>query len=200
MLDSYLPQRYKVKKAFVVDSRGKISEQIDVVLFDQHYSPFLFNQGGAYYIPAEAVYAVFEVKPDLNKEYLEYAGSKAASVRSLFRTSAAIPYAAGKYAPRPLFDILAGILTGGVEWKPPFGKSFTDVIYNLPPENKIDLGCALQHGAFNIRYKKNKEPRKIEIKEKQPLISFFLNLLFRLQRLGTVPAIDLAEYAKSIKK
>jgi hypothetical protein len=200
MLDSYLPKRYKVKKAFVVDSKGRISEQIDVVLFDQHYSPFLFHQDGAYYVPAEAVYAVFEIKPDLNKGYLDYAGSKVASVRSLFRTSAPIPYAAGKYAPRPLFEILAGILTEEVEWKPPFDKSFLEAIGSLPPEGKIDIGCALKVGAFNIKYKKNKEIRNIEIEEGNPLIFFFLNLLSRMQRQGTASAIDLAEYAKSIGK
>ena len=76
MLQNYLPQRYQVRKAFVLDSTGELSEQIDIVIFDRHYSPFLFNQDGALYVPAESVYAVIEVKQDLNKEQIEYAGSK----------------------------------------------------------------------------------------------------------------------------
>ena len=38
MLQKYLPQRYKAKKAFVLDSMGNISEQIDIVIFDRQYS------------------------------------------------------------------------------------------------------------------------------------------------------------------
>ena len=41
MLSTYLPRRYQVDKAFVIDCKGNISEQIDIVIFDRHYSPFL---------------------------------------------------------------------------------------------------------------------------------------------------------------
>ena len=34
MLQTYLPKRYQAEKAFVVDSEGKFSEQIDIVIFD----------------------------------------------------------------------------------------------------------------------------------------------------------------------
>jgi hypothetical protein len=35
MLNAYLPQRYKADSAFVVDYRGHLSEQIDVVIYDR---------------------------------------------------------------------------------------------------------------------------------------------------------------------
>jgi hypothetical protein len=60
MLNAYFPKRYSANKAFVVDSDGHLSEQIDVVVYDRQYSPFLFNQDNAMYVPAESVYAVFE--------------------------------------------------------------------------------------------------------------------------------------------
>ena len=41
MLNAYLPQRYKADSAFVVDSRGKLSEQIDIVIYDRQYSPLI---------------------------------------------------------------------------------------------------------------------------------------------------------------
>ena len=88
MLREYLPKRYRVEKAFVVDSLDQCSEQIDIVIFDQQYSPFLFNQNGAYYVPAESVYAVIEAKQDISKGMIEYAAQKAASVRKLKRTNA----------------------------------------------------------------------------------------------------------------
>ena len=64
----YLPKRYKAAKATVIDSNGAISDQIDVVLYDAQYSYLAFNNNGTLYIPAESVYAVFEVKQDLTKD------------------------------------------------------------------------------------------------------------------------------------
>ena len=53
MLDTYLPKRYQAANAFVVDSLGNFSDQIDVVVFDRQYSPFIFkfndpHAGGTY--------------------------------------------------------------------------------------------------------------------------------------------------------
>jgi hypothetical protein len=93
MLQDVLPQRYGVSRAFVVDAKERRSEQLDVVIHDRHFSPLLFEVGGARFIPAEGVYAVFEVKQQINKDQVEYVGNKIASVRRLNRTSAPIPYA-----------------------------------------------------------------------------------------------------------
>jgi hypothetical protein len=198
MLNTYLPKRYQAAKAFVLDADGNLSEQIDIVIFDRQYSPFLFSQDGACYVPAESVYALLEVKQDLNKENLEYAGSKAASIRNLRRTSAPIPHAGGTFEPRKLFPIMAGVLTLGNTWNPPFGDSFERVISQLPSEKRIDIGCALQFGAFDVQYVEGSKPQ-IEKDEKNTLIFFFLRLLSRLQSLGTVPAIEINEYAKSLE-
>ena len=43
LLQKYLPSRYQAETAHVVDSQGNFSEQIDVVVFDRQYSPFIFN-------------------------------------------------------------------------------------------------------------------------------------------------------------
>ena len=66
LLQTYLPRRYQAAKAHVVDSRGVFSEQIDVVVFDRQYSPFIFQLSGQTIIPAESVYAVFEAKQSIN--------------------------------------------------------------------------------------------------------------------------------------
>lgn len=62
MLDTYLPKRYQAANAFVVDSLGNFSDQIDVVVFDRQYSPFIFKFNEQIIVPAESVYAVFEAK------------------------------------------------------------------------------------------------------------------------------------------
>jgi len=69
MLTNYLPERY--------------------IIYDCQYSPLLFDEDGTRYVPAESVYAVFEVKAHIDAGNLFYAGEKAASVRRLRRTSAA---------------------------------------------------------------------------------------------------------------
>ncbi|MNN24385.1 hypothetical protein D3C81_1378170 [compost metagenome] len=109
-LKVYLPNRYQVDKAFLIDSQNNISDQIDFVIYDQQYTPFVFNQDGAVYIPAESVYAIFEVKPELNKNYIEYAGQKTKSVRQLIRTSAPIHHAGGVLPPSTFKNYLRDIM------------------------------------------------------------------------------------------
>ena len=46
LLQTYLPERYQAATAHVVDSEGAFSDQIDVVVFDRQYSPFIFSYQG----------------------------------------------------------------------------------------------------------------------------------------------------------
>ena len=103
MLRDFLPARYGVGSVTVVDSRGSKSHQIDLAIWDQQYSPNWFTTpGGARFIPAESVYAVFEVKPSIDKERIEYAGAKVESVRDLVRVPAPIHHVQGQStAPAP---------------------------------------------------------------------------------------------------
>lgn len=199
MLQNYLPRRYQASKSFVIDSTGQISDQIDIVIYDRQYSPFLFNKNNIFYVPAESVYAILEVKQNLNKENIEYAGAKAQSVRKLYRTSATIPHAGGEYSPKKPFNIAAGIVTFKSGWKPPLDSKFDDVIAKLQKDKRIDFGCVLKSGAFEIEYPKNAKPKIKKSDSEESLISFFLTLLSLLQKLGTVPALDIQKYAMSLK-
>src|SRR5882724_5666199 len=126
-LRKYLPNRYTVEKAIVLDSEGNVSDSIDIVVFDRQYTPTLLDNDKHRYVPAEAVYAVCECKPTINKNYLEYAADKAASVRRLKRTSVEINHAGGVYPAKKLFAIVAGILSIDVEWKDGFDAPFREV-------------------------------------------------------------------------
>jgi len=198
MMDDYLPRRYQVSKAFVLDSRGSLSEQIDVVVHDRQYSPFLFNQDGARYVPAESVYAVFEVKQEFSKDIIEYAGQKIASVRNLHRTSAPIPHAGGTFTPRPLLPVLGGLLALESSWSPPLGEPLELSLASRPLEGRLDLGCAVRVGAFECGYSEDGQLSMEQSGSDAALIFFFLRLLRRLQLLATVPAMDLGEYEKSL--
>lgn len=199
MLQVYLPQRYTVDKAFVVDSEGAISEQIDLVVYDRQYSPFLFNQDGAKYVPAECVYAVFEIKQTIDKAVTEYAGEKVESVRKLKRTSALIPHAGGTFMPKPLFEIIGGILTLDSEWSPGLGGSFEDALKALNKEQRLNLGCILKQGSFHCLYDDDNTMHIAKSKCEDALIFFFLNFTKQLQKLATVPAMDISAYAKVLE-
>lgn len=193
--NDYLPRRYKAAKATVIDSKGTVSDQIDVVLYDDQYSYLAFNSKNIHYIPAESVYAVFEVKQNLTKVNMEYAGKKAKSVRSLYRTSAPIPYANGVYKPKEPHRILAGILTTSSKWKSVFGNPFKSCLTNFNDSEQIDCGCVLEGGSYFYDYKQSK---LLTSEAKESLVFFFLQLLIKLQEMGTVPAIDLNEYKKAL--
>lgn len=195
-LNTYLPNRYKAEKAFVIDYKGNLSEQMDVVIYDPQYSLFVFNQDDTIYIPAESVYAVFEVKQNLNKAHVEYAGKKIKSVRELERTSAPIYYAKGQYPPKPLFNIIGGILTLTNDWKA-LDEPFNAAIKSCKDNEKINLGCCIHAGSFAISYINDKITYDKSNKE-DALIFFFLNLIEMLQKLGTVSAIEIAKYHQNI--
>lgn len=191
LLQKYLPQRYQTATAHVVDSEGQFSQQIDAVIFDRQYSPFIFNYEGQLIIPAESVYAVFEAKQAINAEQVRYAQDKAQSVRRLKRTSLPIPHAGGTYPPKPLPYIFAGLLTFESDWNPPMGKPLSDALVS-ETERRLDLGCVAAHGVFGLD---EAGTYSVRLKGK-PATGFLLELIARLQGSGTVPMIDIRSYAR----
>lgn len=194
VLKDHLPQRYQADRAFVIDSNGATSEQVDIVIYDRQYSPFLYNQSNQRYVPAESVYGVLEAKQDLSRDHVLYAGEKAASVRHLLRTSARVPHAGGAYEPRPLPRIIAGLVTYQSSWNPPFGEAFSDALGELGAEAQLDVGCSLVHGTFEATYRVG-QPVNVTIAEgPRSLVQFLMRLLKQLQALATAPAIDYEAY------
>jgi len=198
MLSEYLPRRYQVESGFLVDADGSISDQVDIVVFDCQYSPFLFNQDGCKYMPAESVYAVFEVKPTIDAQNIAYAGDKIASVRKLNRTSVAITHAGGKFEPRKPISIIGGILALDSTWKPAIGEPLKNALSALDPEARLDLGCILKYGSFQANYEAGKLASIEQSKNDTCLMFFFIRLLARLQDVGTVSAIDFGQYGREL--
>jgi len=193
LLQTYLPQRYQAAKAHIVDSKGVFSNQIDVVIFDRQYSPFIFQYQAQTIIPVESVYAVFEAKQSINAFYVGYAQKKVASVRRLHRTSLPIPYAKGTYPPKPLIPILGGILAFESDWKPPFGQPFNEALNGGDANGRLDLGCVAAHGYFSF----NQDASVYDVVPgRKPATAFLFKLISLLQFSGTVPMIDVQAYAK----
>ena len=193
----FLPGRYAVSGAFIIDSNSATSDQIDLVIHDAHFCPLFFEAGGNRYIPAESVYAVFEVKPELTRDYVLYAAEKAASVRALRRTSVPIVHAGGEFSPREPFEILAGVLARRSSWSPPLGDSLVTALADANPQGRLDIGATTESGAFEVSY--GAASPELTISDPDAGLMFFLTHLYtRLQQLGTVTAIDLAEYGRPL--
>lgn len=195
-LRQYLPNRYNVDRAIVVSSEGYESDAIDIVIYDQQYSPFVWIQDGVIKVPAESVYAVIECKQDIDKGQIEYASNKAASVRNLKRTLAPVVDRGETYSPPKLFNILSGIIALENNWVDSIkdSKGFNNVLEGLPVEGTLDFGCVLNDRSFYL------ENGIIHFSEpEESLIFFFINLFDKLQKLGTVRPIDMMEYLKHLK-
>lgn len=211
ILRNFLPERYEVGPIIAVDSNGAQSEQLDVGIFDRQYSPLWFGQQGATrFVPVEAVYAAFEVKPQMNKGYIEYASTKIASVRDLHRTSAPIPHAGGRFAAidpdtRP---IIGGLLTTTAGWATPTA-AITALDEHLPQHGDpgfLTIGIALDTLTFD--HTPNPVEGQVTSTATNPLREYrhdgnqlihFAARLFRLLQLtGTVLAIDMAAYERHI--
>lgn len=197
--NGFLPGRYAISKAFVVDADGNTSEQIDIVIHDAHFCPLLFEAGDNRYIPAESVYAVLEVKTEMKRDDILYAANKAASVRALRRTSLPIIHAGGRYDAKEPFDIITGILATRSGWSPPLGASLIEALGDSNPAGRLNLGATAEHGAFAVSYAENGAATIVTSKPDTGLMFFLSRLYSALQQLGTVTAIDLAEYARRLE-
>lgn len=212
---TYLPKRYNVDKAMVIDHEGNVSQQIDIVLYDVFYTPFIFNHDGFKYIPAEGVYAVFEVKQDI-KNNIDYAGQKIESVRKLKRTSIPMICTGCTHPARPLSPILGGILTSTSSYEQT--STIEDNLKKLTGMQSLDLCCCADKYSFFIEYDKSfAEFKGTETKEIQErygsrkitnvnfnnhpensIFTFFLQLVQYLKLIGTVPAIDINAYLGTV--
>ncbi|MDR7270675.1 hypothetical protein J2X20_003333 [Pelomonas saccharophila] len=198
LLRSFLPSRYCVDKATVIDSCGSTSESIDLVVYDRHHSPLVFEQGGFRYIPAEAVYAVLEVKQSLDAGHVAYAAGKAASVRRLHRTSAAVTDIRGATPIKPPIPILAGLLTTNVGWaRDNATEQLLRHVEQLDAEHLLQLVCAADSQAFEIS--RNERGTQVQASARDnSLVFFLLSFLQRLQQLGTVAPIDFSAYKAAL--
>lgn len=207
MLKSFLPGRYEVGPIFALDAEGSQSQQIDLAIYDRQYSPLWFQAGADRIVPVESVYAVFEVKQEVNAGYLKYAAEKAESVRSLKRTSAPIVDIYGTQPGPSLADrpILAGIVALRTSWADGLeGATGKKNLAKYSGAQHLDLGLALTDRAFDqipstANLKLLQEGLEYS-REGTQLIFFVMHLFRRLQAIGTAPAVDLEVYEQALEQ
>jgi hypothetical protein len=188
--------RYQVDTGFVVDSANRFSEQLDIVIFDRQYSPLVFELGARRIFPAESVYAVIEVKQEASARTIADARKKIGCVRELYRTNLPVRNLSGDYVNRPRLRISGGILALESSWNPPFGTPFKRAVEGGGDDDRLDFGCIANRGWFAS----NPEDQTVQTNEgSATTASFLFHLVSNLQRLGTVPMIDMAQYSRHLK-
>ncbi|MFF2481933.1 DUF6602 domain-containing protein [Paenibacillus sp. NPDC058071] len=92
MFEQIVPRKFSVEQSvFIIDSNGNISNEVDLAIFDEQYTPYIFRFGKLKYIPIEAVAVVVQCKSksldngDL-KKWVESIQALKTSNKSITRT------------------------------------------------------------------------------------------------------------------
>ena len=191
LFNQYLPKRYHAVRGHIADSQDSFSGQIDVIIHDRQYTPPIFTFKNAIVVPAESVYAVFEVKQSLSSNEIDYTKGKLESVRERCRTNAPIYYHGcdDPTAKRDLPWILGGLLCYGSSYTPPESKTLLENLADEKDNRRIDLVCVADTGVYERidgAYQFNGSGCHTT--------RFLFRLIRRLQPMATVPAIDMEKY------
>lgn len=63
LFEMVVPRKFCVdQNVFIIDSFGSISKEVDLAIFDEMYTPYIFNYGKIKFIPIEAVAVVVQCK------------------------------------------------------------------------------------------------------------------------------------------
>lgn len=68
-----IPKKFNIARSvFIIDSNGNVSKEVDLAIYDEQYTPYIFNYGLIKFIPIEAVSAVVQCKSySIKKEDLQ---------------------------------------------------------------------------------------------------------------------------------
>lgn len=63
MFKNIVPRKFVIEQSvFIIDSYGQVSKEVDLVIFDETYTPYIFTYGQLKFIPIEAVAVAIECK------------------------------------------------------------------------------------------------------------------------------------------
>lgn len=58
-----IPMKFALKQGvFLIDAKGNVSNEVDIAVFDEQFTPYIFNYGNIHFIPIEAVALVVQCK------------------------------------------------------------------------------------------------------------------------------------------
>jgi len=63
MFEQIVPKKFTVEQSvFLIDSNGGVSKEVDLAIFDEMYTPYIFRYGRMKFLPIEAVAVVVQCK------------------------------------------------------------------------------------------------------------------------------------------
>jgi hypothetical protein len=63
MFEQIIPKKFVIEQSvFILDSKGRVSNEVDLAIFDETYTPYIFRYGRLKFLPIEAVAVVIECK------------------------------------------------------------------------------------------------------------------------------------------
>lgn len=63
MFKQIVPKKFVIEQSvFIIDSQGRVSNEVDLAIIDETYTPYIFHYGKVKFLPIEAVAVVIECK------------------------------------------------------------------------------------------------------------------------------------------
>lgn len=76
LFEQIIPKKFVIEQSvFIIDSFGNYSREVDLAIFDETYTPYIFRKGRLRFIPIEAVAAVIECKSNSVRNLDEWLNS-----------------------------------------------------------------------------------------------------------------------------
>lgn len=84
MFEQIVPKKFVIEQSvFIIDSAGRVSNEVDLAIFDETYTPYIFHYGRLKFLPIEAVAVVIECKSSsMNQENLKDWAESIAALRT----------------------------------------------------------------------------------------------------------------------
>lgn len=209
-LREYLPKSFGIGHGEILSFDGKRSDEMDIVIYDAVSCPILYCEDEVQIFPAEAVYAVIQVKSHLNTKELEKSLENITSAKELVKKPLAkVQESAYEFygSQLPSFPILGYVFSFS-------SIKLTELLQSINriyKEQKIDITkqieaiCVLDKGVFlNISPQDNricKTPEKETILVYTPnperLLIFYFLLYYSLSQILSSP-INLVSYLDAL--
>ncbi len=138
-LEAYLPRQYAIATGEIVDSKGNISRQCDLIIYDALTCPLLLAGQDYRVFPAESVYAVIEVKSVLDTVQLNSSIENIRSVKDLERANGKIGGIVFAYKSNQKKNVIEK-----------FTKQIIKRNTSLLPFEYVDLWCILDKGLISL--------------------------------------------------
>lgn len=155
-LRRHLPTSLGIAKGQVVDSRGGISKQMDVIIYDAARTPVLFTSEseGLHLLPSEGVIAAIEVKTKLTATEVPGLIENMKSIKTLdksafLNTDTVIQTNVNMFGEQlPLFPTLYFVFAFESADVNTYLNPLTTALEALPLSQRIDCICLLDRGVF----------------------------------------------------